>query len=62
MTVTKVASSTRIVDRLEFHEWLDGLPFHTPITRRLDLWAEAMSYSMAIWVQDNIGGDEFFFY
>lgn len=62
MTTVKVASSTRVTDRLSFHEWLDDLPFHTPITRRLDLWAEAMSSSIAIWVFDKEGGDEFFFY
>lgn len=56
----KVASTTRIVDRLEFHEWLNSLPFHTPLIRRLSLWTEARDKTIGVWVEDE--PEEFFFY
>lgn len=66
--VVRVASATSIKDRLDLYEWLDTLPFHTPLLKRSELWADALAKeaTIAVWADlketEDEDGEEFFFY
>lgn len=55
----KVASSTKITNVNDFWEWLDTLGYHTPESRRIQIWRKARNHKMAIWIA---GEDEDFIY